>query len=525
MAKNGNVRKENFKNLNISPLDKLKRRKGKILDTFSGAGLGAINHPASWIDECVPNILWAVLVVSSIDRMEYLDVFRRLIENCFENLPKRKELHITHNFLSVASEDEFDVMMKPILADKRLHETLSTLLAIETLPDRKHWERHLKLGDKGAALRQLAAAIADVFDHQSEKSTDIRWLKTLYVVCCRDQLTFDISLKDKIKEIVDFPNFGQQEQVRPSIRALELGLRQIEFQLEDAEKHWPAGRQKMAIYNSEAFWQQMFNDAPCLVLSEYPSQETAPADVLEEISRLADVVSDHYMKTITTTKADPRHEAAFGLALYAIQLALISGSLGHSQTDGRVTLRTIVETFILLRYLTQEDNETLWLQYRKYGAGQTKLAFLKYMKQENLPDFIDLAELHRIANEDRWMEFQDIDLGHWAGANLRKMAELAAVKDVYDKYYDWTSGFVHGQWASTRSTVFVNCLNPLHRYHVVPSSSVLQMPSVLPDACKLINRMIDDLNSLYPTLKMRLSAYKVMTEPEPNEKIQVVAVK
>ena len=109
-----------------------------------------------------------------------------------------------------------------------------------------------------------------------------------------------------------------------------------------------------------------------------------------------------------------------------------------------------------------------------------------------------------LANEDMWMEFQDIELGHWADLNLRKMAEVAKVKDVYDKYYDLCSGYTHGQWVCVRDTVFVNCLNPLHRFHRVPAPPKSDMPSVLADGCKLVNRMLDDLNHLYPTFKPRL---------------------
>ncbi|RVO81904.1 DUF5677 domain-containing protein [Sinorhizobium medicae] len=520
MAKSNKGKKAKYETYNMVPLGKLKQQKGKVLNPF--AAVGGINHPSSWIDECVPNILWAVLVVAAVDRATYLSIFRELLHAAHGNIPKHAELHVTHNFLSIASEEEFDAMMKPVLTDNRLRTPLSALLAVDSLPDKAHWARHLKLEDKDAALRFLAVAINDVFGHQSQKATDIRWLKLMYMLHCREQMKFDISMKDKVDQILGYPDIGDQRSVRPSIRALELTVRTVEFQLDGAEVHWPKERQRMAAFNSEAFWQQMFSDVRCLVLSNYPHVERAPEALLNDLSEIADALSLHFMATISTTKADPRHEASFGLALYALHLATICGSSGHGLVDGRITLRTIMELFVLLRYLTLQDNPTLWLQYRKYGTGQTKLAFLKYMKEENLPDFIDLDELHSIANEDRWMELEDIDLGHWAGSNLRKMAESAGVKDVYDKFYDWASGYVHGQWASTRSAVFVNCLNPLHRFHLIPSTHVLPMPSVLSDACKLINRILDDVNSLYPPFKDRLTAYKGMTEEEPDESIKVV---
>jgi hypothetical protein len=83
-----------------------------------------------------------------------------------------------------------------------------------------------------------------------------------------------------------------------------------------------------------------------------------------------------------------------------------------------------------------------------------KLAFLKNLREASVPDFVDLALMERLANEDMWMEFQDIKLGNWAELNLRKMAEDAEIKDVYDKYYDWSSGYVmdNGSAYATQSS-------------------------------------------------------------------------
>ena len=47
-----------------------------------------------------------------------------------------------------------------------------------------------------------------------------------------------------------------------------------------------------------------------------------------------------------------------------------------------------------------------------------------------------------LANEDTWLEYQDIDFGAWANKNLRAMSEEVGAKDVYDRYYDWPSS----QW-------------------------------------------------------------------------------
>jgi hypothetical protein len=138
------------------------------------------------------------------------------------------------------------------------------------------------------------------------------------------------------------------------------------------------------------------------------------------------------------------------------------------------------------------------------GVGQSKLALLKNLRMEDLPDFINLDDLQRYANEDIWQEFTTINLKSWAERNVRKMAEEAGVKDTYDKYYDWSSGYVHGHWGAVRDSVFTVCLNPLHRYHRIPFVPRLDMPSVLPDSARILNTMIEVVAHLYPTFKRRI---------------------
>ena len=105
----------------------------------------------------------------------------------------------------------------------------------------------------------------------------------------------------------------------------------------------------------------------------------------------------------------------------------------------------------------------------------------RQLRADELPDFISLDDLQRYANEDMWQEFTTISLKSWAERNVRKMAEEAGVKDTYDRYYDWSSGYVHGHWGAVRDSVFTVCLNPLHRYHRIPFVPRLDMPSVLPE--------------------------------------------
>jgi hypothetical protein len=196
--------------------------------------------------------------------------------------------------------------------------------------------------------------------------------------------------------------------------------------------------------------------------------------------------------------------------LYALEVLSELMRVGNAATVlGRSGLRTILEAFLTLAYLAKDDDPKLWAAYREYGAAQAKLAFLK-LDAGGVPiSSVSSETLEALANEDLWQEYVTIDLGQWAGSDLRKMSEVAGEKGTYDKHYSWTSGFVHANWAAVRNAVFTTCINPLHRLHRVPRRDAAALEDVVPDAVELCDGMLGLLAALYPPFTTRL----VVTDP------------
>jgi len=46
-----------------------------------------------------------------------------------------------------------------------------------------------------------------------------------------------------------------------------------------------------------------------------------------------------------------------------------------------------------------------------------------------------MAALTRQTIEDLWVEYQDIETGHWEKSNLRNQATEAGIRHIWDKYY------------------------------------------------------------------------------------------
>jgi Family of unknown function (DUF5677) len=487
------IKHDQFRDRNISSLESHPRQ-GKTLKTPFSI-IPTPMTPRSWVNECIPNILWACILTVSLDREHYLRLFRTVARNIRDELENHSELFITHNFISKFSDREFDVAFRHVLGDEEATAALSALLLVECLPDRSFWEARLQ-APTNDHWQVLANAVGACFDHQSQKSTDIRWIKLAYFAIT-GRVHFSTAQADFVESLRLYPSHGDMRSVRPTIRATEISLRMMEFG-EEGKAELPPPHQK-------AFWEEVYKKTGCLPQEQNGKPQTVEKSDTRELMRGANLIAEHFHSTIEHTAIDARHDSSFGLVLYAINLLIeAAASYSHSTAVGRSTLRSIVECFVTLSYLISKDDPELWLKHRDYGNGQTKLSFLKNLASEEIPHFVDLERIESLANEDKWMEFSDINLGAWSAQNLRTMATEANVKDVYDCYYDLCSGYTHGHWSAIRDAAFVTCFNPLHRFHRIPSPIDFGMRSILHDGVALLNRMLDELSKIYPGMAYRI---------------------
>lgn len=459
---------------------------------------------SSWKDDFLPNILWAACLRGNLDQETALNLFRQVVSRFRERFNNRNDVSLCHDNLAHIANEDFDYVFQDLFGDKQASKLLRPLALIDSLPDINHWRRAFSdVEDNDIEWNVIAAAMMATLDHQSQEATDIRWLKVISF-CVIGRLRIPETMADELRL---YPDEGDQRKVRPTIRAAEMSLRNFETGSERSVSIEP-----MEI---EPFWRELLGKTSCVQIQTPFSPAPNPAAVQKEISYSIDAIRKHFMNNLESTSVDAKMDGAFGICLYATNLCFeVSISPSQQMAGGRILLRSIVESFITLSYLVKKDDLTLWRQYRNYGAGQTALAFIKTSDADEWPAFVNLERLEMLANEDVWHEMRDIDLGSWANSDLRKMSEFAGVKDVYDKYYDWASGFSHGHWGCVRDTTLTTCLNPLHRLHRIPTG-LSQMPSVLEDCCKISNRIIDLLNGLYPTIKRRIDWSKEVEKDKP----------
>lgn len=458
----------------------------------------------SWLNDYMPELIWAALILEACPREKGLEVFRRFCILCREYQKEANDqgLDWRPTLTGFAGLPEGVTNNVAIALDSAevSRDTLSPLLLFcDYLPGKDRWQAlipALQSGYINEAWQKLAIAVANVLDHQSQSSTDIRWMIIMFKVML-GKVRFRAGADDEfVEELRLYPNRGDMRSVRPRIRAMEMAFRSGYGEAEVASTGW-----------CDQFWSQCLENTGCM-----PIPPAIPTDkqvnyeaVLENLEEARRALLDHWTKSLTTSGLNPRHDAVFALGFYSLAcLSEICAGPSARFIAGRLLVRTLTEIRINLAFLVKKRDETMWARFRSYGSGQAKLALLKYEDAQQRPNLVSAETLKALANEDFFQEFVSIDLGSWSGMDLRKMAEQCGVKDDYDRFYGWTSAFVHGQWAAARDSVMATCGNPLHRAHRGPMPIQRPMENCTPDAVALVNSILSSIDECYPGLEFRL---------------------
>jgi hypothetical protein len=457
----------------------------------------------SWLNDHMPELIWAALVLEACTREKALEVFRRFCILCreYQNEADGHRLDWIPTLSGLAGLPEGVTNNVATALDKSevSRSILSPLFLFGDLPAKDRWQTllpALQPDNIDEAWQTLATAVANVLDHQSQQSTDVRWMVVMFKVML-GKIHFRSGADDEfVEELRLYPERGDMRSVRPRIRALEMAFR-----------GGPDGTGPDPSSWCVHFWKECLENTVCM-----PIPPTKPKDrkvdlknVIKNLEDARRQLLDHWAGTLTTSGINPRHDAVFALGFYALA-CLNELCVGPSARfiAGRLLIRTLTEIRINLAFLVKNGDEAMWARFRSYGSGQAKLALLKYEDAKQVPCLVSAETLEALANEDFYQEFVSIDLGSWSGTDLRKMAEQSGVKDDYDRFYGWTSAFVHGQWAAARDTVMATCGNPLHRAHRVPMPIQRPMENCVPDAISLINSILTSIDECYSGLEFRL---------------------
>jgi hypothetical protein len=435
----------------------------------------------SWIDR-LPEYLYAALLTTNLSQEEYLIKFRLMVEYfAYTNEDLRLE-NLSLTSLSKCDEDYLRKALNTLFDTVELKNIIKPLLLFENIPAYSVWRDVINSEPDNSDWINLKIAIGKTLSHNTQESTDIRWFCVVYRMASGKFMVME-NLKDTMDLVWNYPYEGDLIAVMSIIRAMEGSM----ACLIGYSREWVT-----------SFWDTcLFESHPEGLVEKPKPKNEIDKKLAMKLQSIWENLYDSFYATLETSSVDAKHDASFGLVFYSLKV--LTDSFNRTIGDyliGRIVLRSMVENYITLAYLVKMNKPELWQSYRDYGAGQAKLVSLKAENYESTPSFISLEDINEISNEDMREDFVDIDLGHWSSSNLRKMSIDCDTKEIYDKYYDWTSGYLHGNWGAIRDSIYITDVNPLHRLMRVPLPKQ-NFKDVIPDMIEIMNLQLSLLYELY----------------------------
>lgn len=158
-----------------------------------------------------------------------------------------------------------------------------------------------------------------------------------------------------------------------------------------------------------------------------------------------------------------------------------------------LTLRAMIDCHINLAWVLKDPLERA-RKFIRYGLGQDKLLLEHYKARvaddPALQEGIDAKEAW--INSQRFTFLTDVNVGNWAGASTREMAQDAGLIDLYNYAYAPFSSVTHSMWHHIGRYNLEYCQSALHKHHRIPSNK---------------NRQ-SDLDYLYRSVKYADKSFK-----------------
>ncbi|MFM4722453.1 DUF5677 domain-containing protein [Aeromonas veronii] len=485
------------KNNSKGKIESHKKEGSKLIAPFNQ--IPNTNH-ISWINDRLPCMIWAGLLIKGIGRKKAIETFRNIGLHLGNLFRKIKDRHcnlprIGIYGLSTLDEDLQDKFFELVFSTENAADALKPLILFNDLPLFNKWAKYLgDISDDDVVLwTVLADAVATLLDHQSQESTDCRWA---YMIPIVNSGKCHLQTEMQFRMFTEYPYYEEQRMVRPFIRSTEiqLGSGVMNDDYVQGKKVW-----------SDKFWKECKKRTECLSLE--PAKNSIDFDLIKTISSVREIwehLSIHFLETDEFTHVQPKRDASFGFCFYALTVTQEGLASSGKLLTAKLALRMLAEIYITFKYLISVRDEKLWTIYRSYGAGQAKLTFLKLDEVlTEQPGYLKKENIEALANEDIYMDFQNIDLGNWAKTDLRTMSQIADCKNIYDAYYSWPSSYAHGQWCAVRDVVFTTCHNPLHRLHRIPRTAPRYEDGAENDLILLFNKVLDLLDDIYPSFTKR----------------------
>lgn len=465
-----------------TPLSRQKATKGVIRAPWSQIEELPKMQLTSWYHDYLPDFLWLVLLTQKDLRARTFRAFKNVLDVLHRIAPKDSAILLTHQGLKDLSDEQFEELLQPILADPILAKSLRPLGTLTDLPGIDRWRKCLgePAGDSADAIEQ---AVSYAAPQDSRAATDIAFLEFTSRIA-QGKVSFPPGMID----VDDIQKYVFEPDAVPRISGLVRAMRNAgstqERLMAGHDGAWVEVFYKWGRLNTECrgFFMSSQDDG------EY---DKVSQDIIDQIKIIRQKCAEDLTSRFRRIGFNEEREVLSSLGLYACEVAISVGAAGYlSHAQGVVLIRSLAEICILINFIS--ENPDAALRYRSYGAGRAKLIVARSEENGESPHYLFVEELNAVANERRADMFVDMPIGGFYPKSIRDTAIECGCKNIYDSYYDTGSMYAHAEWGGVATSAVQMCGNPLHLGHYIPSQRMFEV-DMLMDVKWLILRIGSDL--------------------------------
>ena len=446
---------------------KLKRNQGLIVTPFNDA-LGDSLHLNSWIKERMPEYIWLGLILMYYGRKNGFNIAGKLLLKLAARFNTLSHPKLSH-FFSMNNEEQkeaYEIIIKFI--DKRV---LTPLTAIYKPRNYKVFNdffntSKIKVKEK---IHVLYNAVKTFYNHQSNEATDLRYLSITF-------LFFNKLIKIPASTANTFYEYPMTDHSEEKMKSYRPTIRSTEMTFSSDLNNYSSN---ININFIDFFWRNISMKTECNPIEIIFKKSDENYD--EFIMKCREIIKYLLLSFKDESINDDKFSVITGSLNYITKIfnEINNASIGDS-IIGRLGFRTIVEVYIMLKYLiiNEKKHKNIWLDYKLYGISKLKSTLIKSreIKLDKKAHFIQpLAEA--IVNEIKSEEFIDIDLKYFDKQNIRDKFNSVDEKELYDIYYEYDSNYSHGFWSAIRESSLLFCNNPTHQYHSIADYNFCQRNS------------------------------------------------
>lgn len=445
------------------------------------SGLGAALCLSNWAKCWLPEFLWIGLIIKKQGREKGLESLYLIIEDL-----KHNSMAIPQ-FSKIFGLSEAQQKIYWSTVTRRVDRNILMPLAVVITPDINEifydffFDFSMNVEDNIAELLDI---IKDTNGFHDELSTDICFIVDwFYVLNNKLHCSKDISILPTA--LTEYYKHNHVDEAMRTYRPIIRSTFQVLCNL-DCSKEF-----------SQRLWNVLGRISDCNPLAMVWGEEASM-----DFYKIAKQIMEYFSANNEDKKMDSKYAVIMGMTCYIhrIYQEIVEKQM-QNDIGGRILFRTMLETYINLKYIMQREgvDPDIYERFKAYGSGKYKLVMAKLReKKYTVSDNSQINEkiMEVIVNEDMDEVFVSMSVGYFDKLSVRTKFQKCGEEELYEIYYEYATNFAHGIWGAIRESSMLICDNPAHAYHSVPDYHMKQnLRSVFSDCEMVMKKTFDAIAS------------------------------